>query len=77
MKKLGNNMFLLVSFILSVSTGTFAGETHGKPVSNRNLTPICIFDHPKEYDGKTISMKGVLERPQIFPQLCSTQIVTS
>ena len=62
MKKIGINTILFVAFIFIVSTGTFAGEKFGKPVSNRNLTPICnIFDHPKDYDGKTITMKGVVD----------------
>ena len=57
--------FIVSTAIFAVITAT-AGcsrlETYGGPISNRNLTAIKdIVMHPKDYDGKTVTVKGKIK----------------
>ena len=57
------SIVLAVIFAVVVTAiGCSRPETYGAPISNRNFTAIKdIVMHPKDYDGKTVTVKGKIK----------------
>ena len=48
--------------VITAAVGCSRLETYGGPISNRDLTAIKdIVMHPKDYDGKTVTVKGKIK----------------
>ena len=51
-------LIMLGIFVIAAS-GCGHRETYGERISNRNITALGdILSHPKDYDGKTVTVKG-------------------
>ena len=51
----------LLTILLGCSDGQSA-KNFGSPILNRNVTPIAeLFDYPNEYNGKVVTIKGVID----------------
>ena len=52
----------LLAVMAVVAVGCSHLETYGGPISGRNLTAIKdIVMHPKDYEGKTVTVKGKIK----------------
>ena len=52
-------VFIMLSIFVAAASGCGHHETYGERISNRNITALGnILAHPKDYDGKTVTIKG-------------------
>ena len=52
-------IFITIFALMITAAGCGHLETYGASISNRNITPLGeILAHPKDYDGKTVTVKG-------------------
>ena len=56
------SLFIVLFIILLGCHDSGYSNKFGSPISNRKATAIsALFDSPAEYDGKTVTIKGVID----------------